>query len=118
MDDWRSEERAGAVIVSPVGTIDYDNSTDFKPKLLAAVDQAAAAGARLVVNFELVDFISSAGLRVLAHARNSAKPAAVTIVLSNLNDMTREIFEISRFNSLFDIYDSVEAALAGEGGAA
>ena len=116
MDGWRSEERAGAMIVSPIGTIDYDNSTDFKPKLLAAVEKAAADGARLVVNFEHVDFISSAGLRVLAHAKNTAKPAAVSIVLSCLNEMTREIFEISRFDSLFEIYDSVEAAL--EGGAA
>ncbi len=59
-----------------------------------------------------VDYISSVGLRVFMVAAKQAEAQAGRIVIAGLTPMVREVFEISRFDLLFRIFDSVEQALA------
>lgn len=59
-----------------------------------------------------LEYISSAGLRALLSAAKTAKKIGGKIVLCTLNKNVAQIFEISGFNSIFDIYPSRAAALA------
>lgn len=43
----------------------------------------------------------------------SAKAKSVTIAVANLNETMVEIFQISRFDKLFPLHASVDAAIAG-----
>jgi anti-anti-sigma regulatory factor len=45
-------------------------------------------------------------------ARKQAKAQAGTLVVARLQPVVREIFEISRFTLVFDIFGSVREALA------
>ena len=68
---------------------------------------------RLVIDFKNVDYMSSLGLRALTRAVKEAQKSSVKIVVANLNETMREIFQISRFDKLFPLFDSVEAAISG-----
>lgn len=111
--EWNSERREGALVVAPRGEIDHGSSDDFRAPLLDAVEQAAASGDRLVIDFSGVTYMSSVGLRVMMIAGRTAKEKDVPVALAGLNDTMAEIFRISRFDKVFPVHDSVESALAG-----
>lgn len=57
---------------------------------------------KLVLDFAKLDYISSAGLRVVlqAHKTMSAKGG---LKLINLNDIVKEVFEVTGFIDILDI---------------
>jgi anti-anti-sigma factor len=64
-----------------------------------------------VLDLSGVDYISSAGLRVLMLARKQAKVQGGTLVVAGLTPVVKEIFEISRFTVVFEVFGSVRDAL-------
>lgn len=109
--EWASQDHGTAMVVTPGAGINHDNADDFDALLMPAVIAAGVAGKALVVDLAKVDYMSSVGLRVLMRAAKEARGASVTVSIANLNDTMREIFQISRFDKIFTIHDSVEAAL-------
>jgi len=87
--------------------IDYDSAARFGEALLAALGDGSEM---LIVDFSAVEAISSVGLRALVVAAKKSKAGNGKIVVSGLRPLVREVFEISRFDALFPLYDSVEAA--------
>ncbi len=110
--DWRSRRHENSVVGSPTGSVDHETSGAFFEHLSAAVEEAGAAGGNLIIDFSGVDFMSSVGLRALTRAAKLGKEKEVTISMACLNGTMTEIFQITRFDRLFDVHVSVEAALA------
>ena len=77
----------------------------------ADIGDAAEAGGNLVIDFAGVEFMSSVGLRSLTRAAKLGKEKSVSLGMANLNETLTEIFQITRFNKLFKVSDSVDAAL-------
>jgi stage II sporulation protein AA (anti-sigma F factor antagonist) len=69
-------------------------------------------GARLIADMSGVDYLSSAGLRVLLLAMQQAQKANGRFVLHGLNSRVAEVFEISGFNSILTVCASRDDALA------
>jgi len=111
--DWHSETRDQALVATPKGTINHETADAFEEHLIPALDEAGKNNSALVINLEHVDYISSAGLRILMRISKRAREASVDIRVANLNDCTREIFQISRFDKLIPVFDSLDAAVAG-----
>ncbi|MEN6551353.1 MAG: STAS domain-containing protein [Methanobacterium sp.] len=65
----------------------------------------------LLLNFQGVDYISSSGLRVVLSSLKQLKKSGGKMVLSNLHPYVMEVFEISGFKQIFEIYESEEEAL-------
>ena len=65
----------------------------------------------MVVDFQHVQFISSAGLRVLLLAAKKVKPYGGKILLSGMSKDVREVFDISGFSSIFEIHNSTDEAV-------
>ena len=110
--DWTEDSQDGAIVASPRGKIDESSAQAFGTSLEAAVDHAAAASAKLVVDCGGITYMSSRGLRALTLAKRKADGAGVKIILAAPNDIVREILAISRYDKLFGVTDTVEAALA------
>ena len=68
--------------------------------------------ARLVVDLEAVNYISSSGLRALLTARRQARTRGGDVFLCSLHPHVREIFEMVGFVSVFGIYASRDEAAA------
>jgi anti-sigma B factor antagonist/stage II sporulation protein AA (anti-sigma F factor antagonist) len=106
--NWRVRSVEGRLVAEPQGRIDETTWEAFSTHLTGAVREAAAAGARLIVDLSGVDYMSSRGLRALTIARREAGES-VSITLAAPNERMREILAISRYDKLFTITDSVDA---------
>ncbi len=87
------------------------------PKLKQQIEALFAEGRyRIVLDLSALDYISSPGLRVLIEARKRAREWKITdmeggdIRIANLPPKIKEVFDLTGFTSLFELYsDTVEA---------
>jgi len=105
-------------VLSPAGRIDHTHADAFKLALDPHLAACTKDGAPLVLDFSGVDYISSIGLRALMVAIKQVKPQGGRMVLAALQPLVLEVFTISRFDMLFEIFPDRAAALAAVGGAA
>jgi anti-sigma B factor antagonist len=105
----REEKHPSATILVPTGRLDSNTSGEFGTRASRVI---AAGVAALVVDFSGVAYISSAGLRVLLQAAKSLKTCGRKIVLCGLQKNVMTVFDASGFTSLFEIYDTQNAAVA------
>jgi len=66
---------------------------------------------RLLFDFEFLEYLSSAGLRVVLGAAKEMKRREGKFVLCALNAYVKEVFDVSGFGAIIPIADSVEAGL-------
>ena len=57
----------------------------------------------LILDFKDLDYISSAGLRVLIATQKKLKADNIPFVIKNVNDTVGEIFRMSGFNKILKI---------------
>lgn len=67
---------------------------------------------KVLVDCKNLEYISSAGLRVLLATAKEFKKQHGKISLSSLNPNVKQVFEISGFTSIFPIFETSEEALA------
>jgi anti-sigma B factor antagonist/stage II sporulation protein AA (anti-sigma F factor antagonist) len=103
---------ADVVVVTPAGRLDHTVADDFERSLLPLVDPAAGSGAGVVLDFARVEYISSVGLRVLLIAGKAARARGARIAVAGLRPVVQEIFAISRFNGVVEMFPTVAAAVA------
>ncbi|MEE0920851.1 MAG: STAS domain-containing protein [Lachnospiraceae bacterium] len=80
------------------GRIDTTNAKDFEDVVTTSLDDVKS----LIVDFAGLDYISSAGLRVLLIAIKKMKRQGSMKVI-HTNEMVQEIFEVTGFNDLVEI---------------
>jgi anti-anti-sigma factor len=111
-----TERRAGkTVVLAPIGRIDMASADQFRDRLLPLISSAAAGGESVVLDFSGVDYISSAGLRVLMLAAKEAKSSGGKIAVAALQPLVNEIFQISRFDKVLPCHTGVNEAVAAVG---
>jgi anti-sigma B factor antagonist len=104
-----TERQQGDVsIFSLSGRLDSNTSPDFEKRLSEVIRQGTR---RLVVDCGALDYISSAGLRVILKATKDIKRAEGRFVLCAMKDYVREVFEIAGFDTFLPIFTSLEDAL-------
>ncbi len=99
----------GVAVFIPTGRINSQTSKSFEEAVLAAI---AAGSKSMVFDFADLNYISSAGLRVVLLAGKRLKAAGGKLVLTNLQPAIREVFEISGFLNLFTVTDDRAAAVS------
>lgn len=95
------------------GRLDASQASNLKQ----AIDDLFAQGRyRIVLDLAGLEYIASPGLRVLIEARKRARDWKITdleggdIRIANLPPRIKEVFDLTGFTSLFEIYpDTVEA---------
>ncbi len=101
---------AGPVtIISPQGRLDSNTAKAFEADLLAQVSSGTLS---LVINFAELDYISSAGLRVILMAAKRVKSAKGAFALAGMAEHIREVFQVSGFLSILDAFPDVAQATA------
>ena len=100
-------------LVAVVGSLDSNTS----PKAQQALDGVLSSGARkLVVDLTALDYISSAGLRVLlttAKRLGGTGERGGALRLFGLNETVREVFDISGFSTILAVFATETDALTG-----
>lgn len=105
-----SESKRGDVVIVRVqGRLDANSAATLEQRLVASIDGGTR---RLVVDCEPLEYISSAGLRVLLVAAKRLRAADGEIGLAALKEPIKEVLDIAGFSSIFAIHGSVDAAVA------
>jgi len=65
----------------------------------------------IIFDFSNLTFISSLGLRVVLATLKKIKALSGKLRVCNMNEEITEVFEISGFNSIFSIFESLDKAL-------
>ena len=94
-------------IVSIAGSLDSTTS----PEAQKSLDAVLAGAKKVLLDFSELDYISSAGLRVLLGAAKQLRASGGKLGMFGLNQSVREVFEISGFSSILSIYPSEAEAL-------
>jgi len=88
--------------------------TNTSPEAESYLNELRASGSqKLLLNFEKLDFISSAGLRVLLATAQTLKSDGGEMRVCNLNPDVKEVFDISGFSTLLQVYETEGLALSG-----
>ncbi len=90
------------------GKLDTQTSPDAQQQLTRLIEEGEN---RFLVNFEKLDYISSAGLRVLLAAAKQLKGTDGELRICSLNEVVREVFDISGFTTIFKVIGSESEAL-------
>ncbi len=102
---------AGEVkIVRIEGKLDTQNAPDAEARLTQLIDAGAS---KVVVNFERLAYISSAGLRILLAAAKQLRASGGELRVCSLSDLVGEVFDISGFDSILSVSKSEAEALDG-----
>ena len=76
--------------------------TTTAPELEKALKDSMEAANELTLDFAALDYISSAGLRVLLSAHKTmSKKGGMKVI--NVNEMVKEVFDVTGFAYILDI---------------
>ena len=107
------EERVGGVtIVEVKGRLDSTTSPVLGERLTQIL---GAADAHLVVDFGQLEYISSAGFRVLLQAGKRAEQSTAKLVLCGVSGKVRQLFDLGGFLDLFVITGTRDEGVAAAG---
>jgi anti-sigma B factor antagonist len=103
------EEKQNAVSVFKLnGRLDSNTSQSFEEKIFGAISNGSV---QMVIDFKNIDYISSAGLRVILKATKALHREKGQIMLCSMQDYVKEVFEIAGFDTFLPIVGSMDEAL-------
>lgn len=109
MLDIADTRHEGILVVAPMGRLDSATAGVLETWLM---ERIASGETHIVLDFDRLFYISSAGLRVVLMAGKRVKAAGGRLELCALAPPIREVFEISGFFKLFDVHATLDEALA------
>jgi anti-sigma B factor antagonist len=95
-------------ILSLEGNLDTNTAPDAEKEINNLIEAGAQ---KLLVNFEKLDYISSAGLRILLATAKKLKATQGDLKICCLNETVQEVFDISGFSTILSVSATEEEAL-------
>ncbi|HUU74504.1 MAG TPA: STAS domain-containing protein [Methanoregulaceae archaeon] len=92
------------------GRIDATTAPEMEKTIFECLGEGST---KVIIDLESVDYMSSAGLRVLLSALKKMKSVGGDLRLSSLQPHVREVFEMTGFSRLFTIFPTVNEAKSG-----
>ena len=101
-------------MLTVVGRLDAMHAPQLKQEIDRLFDQGRY---RLVLDFSELEYVASPGLRVLIEARKRARDWKITdleggdVRIAGLPSRIREVFDLTGFTSLFEIFSNTTEAV-------
>jgi anti-anti-sigma factor len=102
------EEKDGIICFQIEGRLDAESAPEAETLMKSVLKPGSQ---RLLFDMSKMDYISSAGLRVILMAVKEMRNKKGKVVLCGLTSYVKEIFDVSNFSSIIPITDSVETGL-------
>lgn len=99
----------GAAILAVAGRLDNTSAQELETTVLAKLDQGIR---NLIMDFSELEYINSAGLRVLVMCYQRLQPGGGQVTICGVRDYIAEVFDISGYNRIFRMCPSREQALS------
>lgn len=101
---------SNAVMTLSRNVIGGADALDFSSQ---TADLVAAGVRRLVIDLSDVELINSSGLGMLVQGHSLMRKVGGTLVLATVPERVDKHLEMTRLNTVFTVFPTVEAALAG-----
>ena len=106
---FTTKKQDGVVIMEIEGQLIVGNRQELKQKLLDELDKG---GRKFLIDFAKTGYIDSSGLGVLVSLSKKIREQGGDLRLANLNDDLKTLFELTKLDTLFQIAETRERALA------
>jgi anti-sigma B factor antagonist len=97
------------LVVDISGTLDSTSSGEAGDRI---VDIAKGEHSRVLLNLEKLDYVSSAGLRVILRGAKLLQVNRGELKICGANSLVRSVLETSGFNSLIKMYGTEQEAFS------
>ncbi len=91
------------------GRLDSNSAPQFEQQLQ---DFLREPNSHLVFDFNNLDYISSAGLRIVLNTAKAYKSGRYLFSTCSMQEHVQEVFEISGFDSIITIHRSIDESLS------
>lgn len=98
----------GITVLRLSGDLDTGTSGDAQERIVEIIDGGAH---NMLINLKDVGFVSSAGLRILLVAAKKMMSIDGTLRVSDLNETVHDVFEISGFSGILNVFPTEQDAL-------
>ena len=103
------EKRLNEIVIFKLnGNLNSNTSPELEDKIFEAIKNDSK---NMILDFEDLDYISSAGLRVIMKTAKNLKQSEGMIVLCSMQDYVKEVFEIAGFDAYLPIVSTMDDAL-------
>lgn len=103
-----TRELDNVIIFDIAGEIDLYNAPELKSIINKNID---AQKYNIIVNFLKVNYIDSSGIGALISSLAILKGHQGKLKLININLAVKKVFELTRLNTFFDIYNDEKEAM-------
>jgi len=104
-----SKRSIGEILAVDIdGKLDTTTSSEALDQLLLCLEDSPA---RVLISLVSLEFVSSAGLRVILRVAKRVRAYGGTLKVSGAQGVVKDVLEISGFDSLLDLYDDEEQAV-------
>jgi anti-sigma B factor antagonist len=98
----------GKTVLFLTGRLDSNTSPELEKTILPVLKECEGV---LILDFNEVDYISSAGLRVLLLAAKIIGKSDGNLIICGMKEFIKEVFNIAGFTAIFNIVGTLEEAL-------
>ena len=98
----------GTKVIMLTGKLDTNTTPTAENEINALLNAGAS---KLLINFEQLSYISSSGLRLLLATAKRLKGTDGDLKVCTLNEMATEVFEVSGFSSILNVFATEQDAL-------
>ena len=99
----------GITLIDVEGQLIVGNRQELKQKVLQELEGGER---KFLIDFDRTGYIDSSGLGVLVSLSKKIREQGGDLRLANLNEDLRTLFELTKLDTLFQISDSRDEALA------
>ncbi len=101
-------ENIGASVIAAIeGSIDSKTAPDLQSSILPVINESN----KVILDMTKVEFVSSAGLRVLLMVYRQLKTRDGKVVLVGVSDDIKDVMHMTGFITFFEIVPTLEEAL-------
>jgi anti-sigma B factor antagonist len=106
---FTTRKQDGVVIVEVEGQLIVGNRQELK---LRMIEELEHGGRKFLIDFAKTGYIDSSGLGVLVSLSKKVREQGGQLRLANLNEDLKTLFELTKLDTLFQISETREQALA------
>ncbi|ADK30646.1 STAS domain-containing protein [Brachyspira pilosicoli] len=103
------EDKGKAKVVKLEGKLDVNLSVSIESELDALIESGSI---NLILEISKVEYLSSSGIRVFINMMRKIKDKNGRLVLASVPDVIKKILKTVDLEDLFEVFDSVDDALA------
>ncbi|PJF40793.1 MAG: anti-sigma factor antagonist [Chloroflexi bacterium] len=100
-------QQGQVAVITVVGRVDSNTASEFDASLTGVIDKGTT---QIVVDLSAVNYMSSAGLRVLVSALQKVQRVSGDVRLVQPTERVQEIIEMSGMDTIFQIFSTQVAA--------